>query len=156
MAYEYADLINCEGSYNMKTRFILIGIIMFSVINVFAADNNLKKLYDDVKKTVNIENEGDLKGFYKNVTTAINTALLTKAGSFEISGSMSYNTYHTEFISGEEIDQSTIQLDPNLSYFIIDNLSLGLQVTYLNQKTEYEPSNLSQTINQTYIGPVIK
>ena len=45
--------------------------------------------------------EETLKGIYKDVTTAINTALLTRKGAFEISGFASYNYYKTDFKNNE-------------------------------------------------------
>ena len=51
----------------MKTTHLFLCILVFSSTTLFAQ-------------------EKDLKGIYSDVTTAINSALLTKSGSIELSG----------------------------------------------------------------------
>lgn len=121
----------------MKTTSILLCILIFSSISLFAQEN-------------------DFKEFYTDVTTAINTALLTKSGSLEISGFLSYNSYTTNFTYDEKMTQQIFLLEPVFLYFFVDNISLGFDVSYLNQKTNYKSSADSRTIEQTFIGPIAK
>ena len=56
--------------------------------------------------------EEDLKEIYKDVTRVINSALLTKAGSKELSGFMSYNSYSTNYTDERELSEQIILLEP--------------------------------------------
>jgi hypothetical protein len=98
----------------------------------------------------------DLKGIYKEVTTAINSALLTRSGSMEISGSLSYSSFTTDYTDDEQLTQQIFLLEPVVSYFFVDNISLGIDVSYLNQKTEYKSSGSALRTEQTFIGPIAK
>jgi hypothetical protein len=100
--------------------------------------------------------EDDLKAVYKDVTTAINSILLTKAGSKEISGSLSYNSFSTDLTYDEKLKQQIFLFEPVFLYFFIDNVSLGFDVSYLYQKSEYQRTGHSKTVEQTFIGPVAK
>ena len=121
----------------MKTMRILICILLFSSSQLFAQDKDLKEIYTDV-------------------TRAINSALLTKSGSMELSGSASFNYYNTRYSTDEKLTQQTLQLEPVFLYFIFDNVSLGLDLTYFNQKTDDETSEGSKHIEQTFAGPIAK
>ena len=100
--------------------------------------------------------ETDLKGIYTDVTTAINSALLTKSGVIEVSGFLSYNYLNTQYTNDHEWSQHLIQIEPNFSYFIADNISLGIDLSYLYQKTDFEESGTSATLEQLFIGPISK
>ena len=121
----------------MKTISVLFCILLFSSINLFAQ-------------------EEDLKGIYTDVTTAINSVLLTKSGSIEISGFISYNSFTTKFTYDEKMTQQIFLIEPVFLYFFVDNISFGLDVSYLLQKTDYESSEGSRNIEQTFIGPIAK
>lgn len=121
----------------MKTTRVLLFILLFSTLNLFAQENDLKEIYTDV-------------------TTAIYSALLTKSGSMEISGFLSYNSYTTNFTYDEKMTQQIFLIEPVFLYFFVDNISLGFDVSYLNQKTDYESSEDSRTIEQTFVGPIAK
>ena len=121
----------------MKTISLLLSILLFFSISLFAQ-------------------EKDLKGIYTDVTTAINSALLTKSGSIEISGSLSYNSFTTNFTDDEKITQRTFLMEPVFLYFFADNISLGFDMSYINQKTDYKLSDESRTIEQTFVGPIAK
>jgi hypothetical protein len=121
----------------MKTTSLLLSILLFTSINLFAQDDDLKEIYTDV-------------------TTAINSVLLTKSGSIEISGFMSYNSFTTSYTYDEKMTQQIFLIEPVFSYFFVDHISLGLDLSYLNQKIDYESSADSRTIEQTFIGPVAK
>ena len=121
----------------MKTTSVLLFILLFSSISLFAQENDLKEIYTDV-------------------TTAINSALLTKSGSIEISGFLSYNSYTTNFTYDEKMTQQIFLIEPVFLYFFVDNISLGLNLSYLNQKTDYKSSDGSRTIEQTFVGPIAK
>jgi len=121
----------------MKTTSLLLSILLFSSINLFAQDDDLKEIYTDV-------------------TTTINSVLLTKSGSIEISGFISYNSFTTNYTYDEKMTQQIFLIEPVFSYFFVDHISLGLDLSYLNQKIDYESSADSRTIEQTFIGPVAK
>ena len=98
----------------------------------------------------------DLKGIYKDVTTAINSALLTRSGAMELSGNASFNYYSTKYTSGAKMSQYIIRVEPAFLYFMFDNIAIGVDLSYSQDKTTYEESNHSQIIEQTFIGPVVK
>jgi len=76
-----------------------------------------------------------LKDFYTGITTKINSALLTRRSSVELSGFVSYQYYRTEFEQGPAVKQHFLQLEPALSYFLINNLSLGVEYPHHYAKT---------------------
>lgn len=119
----------------MKTKLIFACFLTLSATSLFAQEENLKDIY-------------------KNVTTAINTSLITRSGSVEISGFLSYNKYDTQYNDNEKITQQVLLIEPAIAYFIINNLSFGLDLSYLNQKTK--SSGLTQSVKQTSIGPLAK
>jgi len=100
--------------------------------------------------------EKDIKEIYVDVTSAINSALLTKKNVLELSGSLSYNYLKTEYDYNESLKEHTIHIEPGLSYFFFDNISFGLLLTYFYQKTDYESSNGAISTDQISIGPVAK
>ena len=120
--------------YTVKSSMI---ILVFFVSVLRAQDDDLKKVYTDV-------------------TTAINSALLTKSGSMEISGSVSFNYFNTSYNSGETLNQSIFQAEPQFSYFLFDNISLGIDLSYIYQKSEFERSDETTTLKQTALGPFAK
>ena len=121
----------------MKTTSVFQFILLFSSISLFAQENDLKEIYTDV-------------------TTAINSALLTKSGSIEISGSFSYSSYTTNFTYDEKMTQQIFLIEPVFLYFIVDNISVGLDASYLNQKIDYKSSYDSRRTEQTFVGPITK
>jgi len=121
----------------MKTTLMLVFLLLVSSLNVFAQ-------------------ESDLKEIYTAVTTAINSALLTRSGAMEISGFLSYNYFSTKYTYDEKRSQQIVQIEPVFSYFFVDNISLGIDLSYLHQKTDYESSQGSTTLEQTFIGPIAK
>jgi hypothetical protein len=121
----------------MKTTSLVLCIILFSSISLLAQ-------------------EDDLKGIYTDITTAINSALLTQSGSKEISGFLSYNSFTTKYTYDEKMTQQIFLIEPVFLYFFIDNIALGLDVSYLNQKTDYKSSQDKETIEQTFVGPIAK
>ena len=100
--------------------------------------------------------ENDIKKIYTDITTKINSALLTQKSSFEVSGFISYNYYKTKFDYGETRTQHLVQIEPIIMYFFIDDLSFGLNFSYQYNKTENEVGNDPSTIEQTFIGPIGK
>ena len=121
----------------MKTTHLFFCILVFSSTTLFAQ-------------------EKDLKGIYSDVTTAINSALLTKSGSKELSGFLSYNSFTTTYTYDEKIARQSLLLEPVFLYFIVDRIALGLDVSYLREKTDYESLDISTTTEQTFVGPVAK
>jgi hypothetical protein len=100
--------------------------------------------------------EEDLKEIYKDVTRVINSALLTKTGSKELSGFISYNHSNTTYTYDAELYQQHILFEPVFSYFFVDNISLGVDLSYLHQKTESKPSGSTTRVEQTFVGPIAK
>jgi len=98
--------------------------------------------------------EKDLKDLYTNFTTSINSILLTQEGSMEMSGFLSYNYLNSEFENGSERTQSIIQLEPQFSYFVADNISAGVQLSYSRNQTELQGGDV--TFEQTLAGPLLK
>jgi hypothetical protein len=121
----------------MKTISLFLCILLFSSVSSFAQDNDLKEIYTDV-------------------TTAINSVLLTKSGSKEISGFLSFNSFTTNYTYDEKKTQQIFLIEPIFSYFFVDHISLGLDLSYLYQKTDYKSSTDSRTVEQTFIGPIAK
>jgi hypothetical protein len=121
----------------MKAIKILVLFILFSSSNGFAQEKDLKKIYTEV-------------------TTAINSALLTKTTAMEISGFLLYNNFSTQYTYSEKMTQHIAQIEPVFSYFFFDNISLGIDLTYLYQETNFESSKESATLEQTFIGPTGK
>ena len=126
-----------KGENSMKITVVFIYILLLSAFKLFAQEDNLK-------------------GIYTKVTTAINSELITESGSKEISGHLSYNNFTTKFSYDEKITQQIFLIESVFSYFFIDNISLGLDLSYLNQKTDYKSSADSGTLEQTFIGPIAK
>lgn len=100
--------------------------------------------------------EKDLKEIYADVTTAINSTLLTKTNSIEVSGFLTYNYFNTKYSYDEKRTQQIFQVEPVFAYFFIDNVSLGINLSYLYQKTDYQSSNESTILEQTFVGPIAK
>jgi hypothetical protein len=119
-------------------KMLLVSILIIATFSLLSAqENNIKKIYTDI-------------------TTKINSALLTQKSSFEVSGFISYNYYKTKFDYGETRTQHLVQIEPIISYFFIDDLSLGLDFSYQYNKTENEVGNDPSIIEQTFIGPIGK
>ena len=118
--------------------FILVLVLILTTYSVVAAQ------------------EDDIKKIYTDITTKINSALLTKKSSIEISGFMSYNYYKTKYNYNEAKNMHLLQIEPIISYFFIDDLSIGLNLSYQYQKIEYETGDDPGTTEQTFIGPIGK
>jgi hypothetical protein len=121
----------------MKTLSLISSFILIFSMNLTAQEQDLKEIYTDV-------------------TRAINSVLLTKSGSKELSGFLSYNYYNTKFTYDDEWSQQIVLFEPVFSYFFVDNISIGLDLSYLHQKTDYKSSEGSTTIEQTFVGPIAK
>ncbi|MBN1895789.1 hypothetical protein JW906_14960 [bacterium] len=100
--------------------------------------------------------ENSLKDIYTEITTRINSALLTRKSSVELSGFISYQYYKTRYDEGITGNRYSFQVDPIVSYFIIKNLSLGLSFSYHYDKIEAGTTDQTDTIDQKFLGPVVK
>ena len=109
---------------------LLIFLFLLSSINLYAQEKDLKKLYTDF-------------------TTAINSVLLTKQGVIEISGFLSYYYFNTEYKDGTKAITDITQLEPQISYFVIDNLSVGLILSHENDVLEFKSPNIPNTKTRT-------
>jgi len=127
----------------MKHLYVILAVLFLSSHTLFAQDKDLKDLYTDF-------------------TTAINSALLTKKGSVELSGFLSYNSVKTVYQENQQTTESITQLEPQLSYIFIDNLSAGLIFSYTHIKSEYKnwilPAiyTFPEPAEQTMAGPILK
>lgn len=121
----------------MRQILIILILILAEFSSLFAQDTDLKKIYTDI-------------------TTEINSALLTKKSSIEVSGVISYNYYKTKFDDGDTREHHLVQIEPVISYFFINDLSFGLNLSYQYEKSEIDAGNNSGTIEQTFIGPIGK
>lgn len=117
-------------------KFFII-ILSFTVSNLFSQEKDLKEIYTDV-------------------TTAINSALLTKSGAMELTGFVAYNYYDTEYSAGDKKTEQILQAEPSFAYFIVDNISLGINISYQYQKSDNDLSGKSSEIDQTFVGPIAK
>lgn len=121
----------------MRQILIILILILAEFSSLLAQDTDLKKIYTDI-------------------TTKINSALLTKKSSIEVSGFISYNYYKTKFDDGDTREHHLVQIEPVISYFFINDLSFGLNLSYQYEKSENETGNNPGTIEQTFIGPIGK
>ncbi|MEJ2542784.1 MAG: hypothetical protein P8Y99_01825 [Calditrichaceae bacterium] len=121
----------------MRLILIILILLLAKVTFLSAQDTDLKKIYTDI-------------------TTEINSALLTRKSSIEMSGFVSYNYYKTKFDDGAEREHHLVQIDPVVSYFVINDLSFGINLSYQYEKSENEAGNDHDTIEQTFIGPIGK
>jgi hypothetical protein len=99
--------------------------------------------------------ETDLKKIYTDITTSINSALLTRKGAYEVNGFLFYDRLKVKYKDSYNFDgdgiNETYQAETGIAYFLINNLSGGLLFSYLHQKQYRQPK-----LEQTMIGPVIK
>jgi len=100
--------------------------------------------------------ENSLKDIYTDITTKINSALLTRRSSIEMSGFVSYHYDRTIFEHGAAVEQHLLQVEPMLSYFLIHDLSLGVDYSYHYTKNVQEPGNSSVITQQSFLGPMIQ
>ncbi len=108
-----------------------------------------------ITMTNSYSQEKDLKDIYTTVTNKINTALLTKKGALGFSGSIYYNYLKTTYNYGEETINKTIQTKPEFQYFVFNNVSFGIILSYSNETTEYKSSGDKYEREKNYIGPQI-
>jgi hypothetical protein len=121
----------------MKQIFILLSILLLFPLHLFAQ-------------------EKDLKDIYTEVTTSINSMLLTKTGSTEISGFISYARLSTAFSDDQKTTQQILQIEPVFSYFFIDHISFGIDISYLYQKIDYKSYRGAASFEQIFAGPIAK
>jgi hypothetical protein len=121
----------------MRKILIILILILAGFSSLFAQDNDLKKIYTDI-------------------TTEINSALLTQKSSIEVSGFISFHYDKTKFEDGNTKEHHLIQIEPLISYFFINDLSFGLNLSYQYEKSENETGNNPGTVEQTFIGPIGK
>jgi hypothetical protein len=98
----------------------------------------------------------DLKGIYTDITTAINSALLTRKGSLEIRGSMFYDRVQTTYKGGPNFVDEEIQLKPALYYMIFDHIGLGGMFSYTKNSSQVDGDSDKAVVAQTAIGPSLK
>ncbi len=99
--------------------------------------------------------ETDLKKVYTDVTTQINSALLTRKGAFELTGSVFYERFkekYDDYFRNTEFITETFQVDAGLGHFFFNNISLGVLLSYFNMKQSFT----ERSIEQTMVGPAIK
>ncbi len=100
--------------------------------------------------------EKGLKRVYTTITNAINTAILTRRGSNEIGGSIFYNSWKTEYDTGEKTTEHIFDAELGLSRFIANNLSLGILLSYLDQNNTVDGLQNGTSFKQTMVGPSLK
>jgi len=119
----------------MKTLLNYLLVIICTVSQIIAQETDLKKIYTDI-------------------TTTINSALLTRKGAWEVGGFVFYDrietTYKYLYNFNHELITETFQAETEVTHFFMDNLSAGVLCSYLNQKQDRE------RMEQTLLGPVIK
>ncbi len=120
----------------MRQVFIFFTILLLFPLHLFAQEKDLKEIYTDVTK-------------------AINSILLTKTGATEISGFISYTHLSTAFTSAQKSTQQILQIEPVFSYFFVDHISLGIDISYYYQKINYK-SYGAASLEQIFAGPIAK
>ncbi len=100
--------------------------------------------------------EREIKKFYTDLTTKINSALLTQKSTVEVSGFTSFNFYRTKFNDGTTLKQHLVQIEPMISYFIINDLSLGVDFSYHYETIENKSEENPRSTEQMFLGPVGK
>jgi hypothetical protein len=98
----------------------------------------------------------DLKDLYTGITTAINSALLTRKGSVEMRGSMYYDRLKTTYKNGPEYVDEVIQVKPAIYYMIFDNVGLGGMLSYTKSTYQIGGSSHKEVNTQTALGPSLK
>jgi len=79
------------------------------------------------------------------------------SGLFSVSGSASFSYSHSNPDYFVDITEKEISISPTISYFIINNLSAGIEVAYNFYQKAYDSDNYIEDINMYLsIGPVIK
>jgi hypothetical protein len=85
----------------------------------------------------------------------------TSKGTFLLGGSLGFSSGHTSTAynysaSSRKDKQSTISIDPNVSYFVIDHLSVGVVTPFMY--TRYKPEGVDQksTYSSYSVGPLIR
>jgi hypothetical protein len=99
--------------------------------------------------------EKDLKNIYTAITNKVNSAILTRRGSNEITGSASFQSLKTEYDSGLKTTEQLLDADLGTGRFIVDNLSLGILFSLTNQHVTENLSNQKKSVNQVWIGPYV-
>jgi len=115
-------------------RLLLLVVIIFFCTQIYSQENEVKKVY-------------------LGITDAIDSALLTQQGGYEVGGNFSYSDVTTEIEYNNHVYKEVIQIlqiDLALSYFVFDNLSFGMLFSYLQQNLD------GPTTEQTMVGPVLK
>ncbi|MDV3661063.1 hypothetical protein CMU70_11395 [Elizabethkingia anophelis] len=90
---------------------------------------------------------------------ALTVCAQTKKGNWVVSGSttLGFDNTNTEFkrgnvsISGPKINRFTIT--PSAGYFVMDNLSVGLDLEFTSRSTKYEEDDIKDTNNAFAILP---
>ena len=98
----------------------------------------------------------DLRHAYTSITNTINSAILTRRGSNEISGSASFQSLKTEYESGTNTTERLFNADLGYGRFIVNNLSLGFLVSIRNQSVTDDLSNQKESVDQVWVGPSLK
>jgi hypothetical protein len=84
----------------------------------------------------------------------------TSKGTFLLGGSLGFSSGHTTTVSNfsgsRKEKQSTISLDPNVSYFVIDRLNLGVVTPFLYRWYKPDVSDQKTTYTSYSIGPLIR
>jgi Outer membrane protein beta-barrel domain len=75
-------------------------------------------------------------------------------GTYQVGGGFSFQT-GSEKNEGTKIDRTIWTINPSVSYFFIDNLSVGLGVSY-SSSTSSSKTIGDDEANSFYFGPVLK
>jgi hypothetical protein len=89
--------------------------------------------------------------FCINVSAQLNkgTWLVGGSGSFKSSATESYGTGYSQ-----TSDRLEIAISPNVGYFVMDKLALGLKTSFTKHKEEVDgPGGLYTNTNRFYVGP---
>lgn len=74
----------------------------------------------------------------------------TTAGHMMIGGNVGYTSQEDENLLGR-LESKSFNINPQFGYFVADNLAVGLQVSYYNQKSNYpDPFNADGKVEDKY------
>lgn len=82
-----------------------------------------------------------------------------KRGNFIAGGALSFDSKTLETNQMDLLlttNSNSIEVSPNLSYFVIDKLALGIQLSSIFTTTKYLPSNIRVKSSKFILAPIIR
>jgi len=101
--------------------------------------------------------ENTIRKAITDIQQAINAELLTGKGSMAVSGSIFYRESTDVYGQDERMTERSFQATPSFSYFIVDNISLGIAVSYSYNRITRKPAPADEknSFVQSGFGPAV-